>query len=261
MNRFLLRVAIALPVVTIATGAAAATFRTGPAAPVCTQAGAPHRVGLVVEHGDGGVVSRCVGFSASTITALAVLQASGIENATESYGALGSAVCQIDNEPARYTSCLPPSGSYWVLFIAHAGGSWSTSPQGASSVAVSNGDDVGFRYDPQGGADPPPASPAGTCPQPTPTSAGASSPPTPAVKSTPTPVESPGATPGPTPGSGQATGTPDVRSPAVTEAPSVTAATTGTVADPVNPGFLIGACGVGALLGLLVVQTVRRRRR
>ena len=55
----------------------------------------------MVEHGNGRCVRQCVGFNTSTITALAVLEGSGIEYATQSYGGLGEAVCQIDNEPAQ----------------------------------------------------------------------------------------------------------------------------------------------------------------
>jgi hypothetical protein len=167
-----------------------------------------------------------------------------------------------------------------VFFISRAGGAWTTSSQGVSSAALSNGDDAGFRYDPLAGADPPPVSPAGTCPavQPTPTPHPTPRPtlkPTPAATTAPgltaTPtmpppaatgpasVASSGAEPivaaGPTPTSG-GTGQP---SPATTTVPIADVSPSGTVSSPFVPGLVLAACVVGALLALLGVQGIRRR--
>ncbi len=169
VTRRLLRVALAVPLLAIGLGTASAAARVGPAEPLCVQAASAYHAGIVVELGNGQVVRQCVGFNTSTITALSVLQGSGIEYATASYGGLGEAVCQIDDEPASYTACLPSSGSYWVFFVSRGGGAWTSSPQGVSVETVGDGDDVGFRYDPLAGADPPPVSPAGTCATSTPT--------------------------------------------------------------------------------------------
>ena len=119
---------VALPLLGAGMGAAASVAGSGPAAPLCAQAASLHRVGIVVEHGDGQVIRRCVGFDTATATALAVLQASGLEVGISSYGGgLGAAVCQIDNEPSTYPpGCFTASGSYWVLFVSRAGGAWAT---------------------------------------------------------------------------------------------------------------------------------------
>lgn len=161
MIRRLLRFALALPVMAVGLGAASSAASVGPAAPLCAQAAVAHRAGVVVEHGDGRVIRRCVGFSTATATALAVLQGSGLEVGISSYGGgLGAAICQIDDEPSTYPpGCFTSTGSYWVLFVSRAGGAWTVSDLGASNVAVGNGDDIGFRYDLQNGADPPPPSP------------------------------------------------------------------------------------------------------
>ena len=172
VTRRLLRVALAVPLLAIGLGTASAAARVGPAEPLCVQAASAYHAGIVVELGNGQVVRQCVGFETSTITALAVLDGERDRvPRPQSYGGLGEAVCQIDYEPPSYTSCLPTSGSYWVFFVSRGGGAWSSSPQGVSDATVGDGDDVGFRYDPLAGADPPPASPAGTCATATPTPA------------------------------------------------------------------------------------------
>jgi hypothetical protein len=279
VGRRLLRASLAVPLLAIGLGTASAAARVGPATPLCAQAAAAHHAGIVVEHGDGRFVRQCVGFSTTAITALAVLKTSGIEEATQSYGgSLGDAICQIDDEPASYTTCLPLSGSYWVLFISRGGGAWTNSPQGVSNTTLNDGDDVGFRYDPLAGADPPPVSPAGTCPAATPT-------PTPTANPTPTPVAT-------TPAVAAANPTPPpqatIRPPAVTgsepfaiatDGPTATAVASGTpspagnpvpisnispaasVAQPFAPGLLLAGLAVAALLAVLGVQGLRRRQR
>jgi hypothetical protein len=284
MTRRLLRVALAVPLLAIGLGTASAAARGGPAEPLCVQAASAHHAGIVVELGGGQVVRQCVGFDTSTITALAVLKASGIENATESYGGLGEAVCQIDNEPPSYTSCLPTSGSYWVFFISRAGGAWANSPQGVSIATLSDGDDAGFRYDPLAGADPPPVSPAGTCFTTTPTPSPTARPtPSPTPRPTPVATSPPGRTSNPStpaaatvrPSSTTSAGA----EPPASEDPTAIAAGTGqaspaansvpvadvspaaAISSPFTPGLLLAACVVGALVALLGVQGIRRRRR
>lgn len=266
--RRLLRVVLALPLLGMGIGAVTAAVRIGPANPMCAQAAFSHRVGLVVEHADGQVVRRCVGFDTPAATALDVLQASGLEVGISSYGGgLGAAVCQIDHEPATYPpGCFTSTGLYWVLFVSHAGGAWVNSDLGASNLTVTNGDDIGFRYDSQTGADPPPPSPAGTCPVVTPPPAPTRTP-APSVRSTPTQQ---------TPSSPR--GTPAIPNPA-TSTPSTTPiagilglATPGATAAPLaslrspgeqpglNVGILLAAIGAGGLIGLLGTSILRRRR-
>jgi hypothetical protein len=268
LMRRLLRVALALPLLAMGIGAASAAVRIGPANPLCAQAAYSHRVGLVVEHGDGQVVRRCVGFDTPTATALDVLQASGLEVGISSYGGgLGAAVCQIDHEPATYPpGCFTSTGLYWVLFVSHAGGAWVNSDLGASNLTVTNGDDIGFRYDSQAGADPPPPSPAGTCPvltpPPTPTRT-----PAPSARSTPTPrtPSSPGGTPAtPEPATPTLSTTPTagilgVATPGATAAPLASLRSPGEQPG-INVGILLAAIGAGALVGLLGTSVLRRRR-
>lgn len=270
MIRRLARLTFAAPILVAGLGATSGVARLGPATPLCVQAATTNHVGLVIEHSDGAVIRRCIGFDTSTITALAVLQASGVENGTESYGALGTAICQIDNEPAQYTTCLPASGDYWVLFISHAGGVWTRSTVGASSAKVSDGDDIGFRYDPQAGADPPPPSPAGTCPPATtPTPAPTRTPtPVPTVRPTPRPSAPAGvtatATPAsvvtPTPAATPADGVPGLSSPAATSAPVGSLSSATSPPASFNAGLPVAGAAAASLIALLGVQGLRRRR-
>lgn len=261
--RRLLRVTIALPLLALGIGAVSSVARVGPAAPLCAQAAYAQRVGLVVEHGDGQVIRRCVGFNTATDTALGILQASGLEVGLSSYGGgLGAAVCQIDNEPATYPpGCFTASGSYWVLFVSRGGGAWVNSDVGASSVNVANGDDIGFRYDSQTAADPPPPSPAGTCPAVTPT---------PAPTRTPAPASRPA-----DPSRASSSSAPDASVPRrATPAPTAgvlgvatpgASAPLASVRSPgnqpgINVGVLLAAIGAGALIGLLGARALRRRQ-
>jgi hypothetical protein len=275
----LLRLALVLPLLAIGLGATSAAARVGPAAPLCAQAASANHVGIVVEHGNGTVIRQCVGFSTATITALGVLEASGIEYAVESYGGLGEAVCQIDHEPAQYSSCLPSTGSFWVFFISHGGGAWANSAQGISNTTLSDGDDVGFRYDPLSGADPAPVSPAGTCPTPTPTPSPTATP-RPTATPAPSSTSRPGATSDPatlTPGTSAtvpaasaasaATSTPasgvlGIASPAATTPAAVASLSPrGTPDSPVNPGLLVAIVAIAALIALVGVRAMRRPSR
>jgi hypothetical protein len=262
------RLLLALPLLVAGIGAGSTVARVGPAAPLCAQAAYSHRVGLVVEHGDGQVVRRCVGFDTASATALDVLQASGLEVGISSYGGgLGAAVCQIDNEPATYPpGCFTATGLYWVFFVSHAGGPWVNSDVGASSLSVTNGDDIGFRYDSQSGADPPPPSPAGTCPVVTPPPAPTRTP-APTVGSTPSPrtaSSSAGAAAPPHPSATTPTAAPTAGILGIAT-PGATAAPLASVRSPaeqpgINVGILLAAIGAGALIGLLGISVLRRRR-
>jgi hypothetical protein len=262
VTRIVCRVALIAPILAVGLGATSSMARIGPAAPLCAQAASTHRVGLVVEHGNGQVIRRCIGFDGPTITAVAVLQASGLEIGLDTYGSLGAAVCQIDHEPAGYTACLPASGSYWVLFVSHSGGAWVTSATGASSTYVGGGDDVGFRYDPVGGADPPPAAAGGTCPPAAPATAAPSGRPsgrTPAPgRITPQPAR-PTSTAATAPTSA-VLGTTPSSGPAQARARAAAAVASNAGAG-VNVGLLAAVSAIGGLFGLLGAQALRRRRR
>lgn len=252
-----LRIAIAGAVLASGATGAATAAHAGPATITCAAATYQHRASLVVEHGDGGVIRRCIGFDGARITAIDLLEHSGLETGTVAFGALGQAVCQIDDEPVSYPpGCWTGSSPYWVLFIARAGSSWSAAEQGASGESLGDGDAAGFRYNPQGGSDPPPASPAGTCP------AETTAAPAPAAASTARPASTvPPPTPAPGTPSPDQSSTPTAAPIGITSHPSRSESTPAPAAAALNPGLLTAAAGGGALLGLIVFQVLRRRPR
>ena len=266
--------ALSAPIVGVLAGGFGGAATLVPTAQPCAAATYSSHVTLVVEHGNASVVGLCIGFNGSSITGEQVLQASGLEYATQSYGSIGDAVCQLDSEPATYGACLPASGSYWAMFVSRGGGGWQNADRGVSTETFGDGDAEGFRYDSQSGAEPPPASPAGIC-------ARALASPTPAPAATapasatgapaPAAASAPGASPGALGDSASATPASDRPSgPSVSASagPAVISPTrsSGTLANAVaaqhgpDPALLAGGAGLAALAALLVVQLQRRRR-
>ena len=228
-----------------ALGAVGGGARVLVAAAPCTAATYSSHVTLVVEHGDGSVIGLCVGFDGSSITGEQILKASGVEYAVAGYGSLGDAVCQIDSEPTAYSSCLPSSGAYWVVFVSGGDGSWQPASSGISTLTFASGDAEGFRYDPQSGADPPPASPAGIS----------------RSSSSPVSVSAP-ASPSSAPAGGATASAAAVIGPVDGPRTSTATSTAGDAAGAgISPALLVAAVLLGALAGLAVVQVLMRRRR
>jgi hypothetical protein len=239
-------------------GALASLAPTPALAPACAGAGS-YRAAIVVEHGDGSVVSRCVAFDAAEISGEELLNLSGLAWSGQTFGGFGQAVCALDGEPARYSVC-PGQDRYWALFVARdvaAGGSWQLTSVGISSLVVHDGDAEGFRYVPASGTPAGPPSPTGVCaaatsaPHPTATaSASATAPATVsagatasasqiAILATPTAQASAAASPSP------ADQTPSPPSPGPT--------------GP-DPGLLAAAAAGGGLVGLAILRLAAGRR-
>jgi hypothetical protein len=243
-------------------GSAIALSPLGPFAGSACAGSGPYHAALVVEHGSGLTIQRCVAFSNATITGQQLLEMSGIEYATATFG-FGQAVCQIDNEPAYFSACLPPSPDlYWAMFVSRSGGPWAASNLGISSQTFADGDAEGFRYDPQTGtAAPPPV--ATPCPSPTPRPTATPKPPSaatprPAAGATPkpSPTTSPTLAPGPT----SSLLSPSPVAPAPAPVASVTPPPAElTEASPT--GELATAGALLALLALLVVAIAAARSR
>lgn len=128
-------------------GVAVGPGRAVKAASLPCSASAGH-VTVVVEHSpmveDGDTVQRCVGIDGSSATAQTVLNNSGLESASA-----GGELCQVDNEPASFTSpCLQPSNPYyWAIFFSTNGKSWQYSSYGVSTLQLSSGEALGLRYE------------------------------------------------------------------------------------------------------------------
>ena len=149
-----------------------------------------------------------------------------------------------------------------MLFVSHAGGAWVNSDLGASNLTVTNGDDIGFRYD---SADRSRPAAGVACrhlpratPPPTPTRT-----PAPSARSTPTPRTAILSWQAPqrrrTPATPTLSTTPTAGILGVAT-PGATVGAAGLrcarrVSQPgINVGILLAAIGAGALLGLLGIQ-------
>jgi len=144
--------------------AAAALASLAPGSPMvssCAGAGS-QRAALVVEHGDGSVVTRCVSFGTATVTGEQLLNSSGVAWSGQAFGSYGQAVCALDSEPARYATC-PGQENYWAVFVSRGGRAWRLSSAGISSLTLVDGDAEGFRYVPAAGDPTAPPPPAGVC--------------------------------------------------------------------------------------------------
>ena len=260
--------ALGLGVVALMLAALASFAPVSAMVPTCAAAGA-HHAALVVDHGDGSAVTRCVAFDTRQISGEQLLTLSGIAWSGQTFGGFGEAVCALDGEPARYVDC-PGKESYWAVFVSNGGGAWQLAGVGISSLVLGDGDAEGFRYVPASGVAAVPSSPAGLCPASTPASASAPAP-TSRVSGSTSPAIGPSATGssatgGETAGpSGSLAASASAWSAAAaTGAAAVTrSASSGPIpAAPGGPdtGLLAASVAGGALVGLAFLRLAARRR-
>lgn len=133
--------------------------------PCSTSAG---HVTLVVEHGDGTSLQRCVGINGTSAIAETVLTNSGVQYYAPSTAA-GVELCQVDNEPATGSFPVPclQNGTqyYWGIFLWNHT-SWQYASHGISALQLNSGDALGLRFESVSGQSAPPA-PTVVCPAPT----------------------------------------------------------------------------------------------
>jgi hypothetical protein len=121
----------------------------------------PNRVAVIVQHGDGSVITRCVEFGEPEITGYDVLTRAGFEVAANFDSGFGAGVCAIDGEGCPADNCFCQcQGSPCLYWIYHhlVNGQWVYSNVGASTYTVQNGDVEGWAWgegSPEGGAQPP----------------------------------------------------------------------------------------------------------
>lgn len=118
-----------------------------------TAKASPHLAYLVVQHLSGAALERCAGFDSDTITADQVMKATGIQYQTTA-GSTGTVVCQIDREPAQFTTCSAdqPHWSMWV----ESNGTWAASAASYDQLQLHAGDGLGWRFVTSGADQPPP---------------------------------------------------------------------------------------------------------
>ncbi|HKC18744.1 MAG TPA: hypothetical protein VKE27_03855 [Candidatus Dormibacteraeota bacterium] len=121
----------------------------------CVNASATHHAYVVVEHGTAThQVQKCVGFSGDVIDGQTLMDQSGIQYQTQTFS-FGKAVCQIDKEPAQYSSCFANSGPNWLLFV-DTGGSWATAQTGYAQITLHDKEALGWEYTAVQSPSPPP---------------------------------------------------------------------------------------------------------
>jgi hypothetical protein len=104
-----------------------------------------HHAALVIQHASGSVITRCVAFAEDQISGLQLVERSGVQYEAQSFGSIGTAMCQLDREPSTVPTGCFGSGPYWQYFHRR-GGAWQTSAFGASSSVLHDGDMDGWHY-------------------------------------------------------------------------------------------------------------------
>ena len=146
---------LALAVSAISACGSSPSSSTSTSTSSCINSSAPHRAYVVVEHGAATQrIERCVGFTGDTIDAQTLMDKSGIEYQTQTFS-FGKAVCQIDSEPAQYSSCFSDSGPNWTLFV-DSGGTWAVAQTGYTQVTLHDKDALGWEYTAEQSPSPPP---------------------------------------------------------------------------------------------------------
>ena len=271
---------VAAAAVALAAGALASLAPGSPLVSSCVGAESGHAA-LVVEHGDGSTLTRCVPFGTATVTGEQLLNSSGVTWSGQSFGSYGQAVCALDSEPAHYASC-PGQDGYWAIFVSRAGGAWQLSAIGISSLTLADGDAEGFRYVPAAGNPAAPPSPAGVCAAAGPTVAATSAGHPATAAATAAPVATAGATDS-GPAAVAAASAPATAPAADATLPGVAAAgaSAGTASPPtgaaspppgaapvprdagsgLDPGLVAAALAGGGLAGLALLRLAAGRRR
>lgn len=186
--------------------------------------GEGNRAGLVIVHGDGRVVTRCVAFEEPQISGHALLQRSGLAFSSGA-GPMGITLCRLDGEgcPASdcWCQCKGTPCAYWTYFHRNLDGSWTYANMGASMRQLGDGDVDAWVWG-DGSQAPPVLSFEAIC------TAGASAPAPDSATATVVPPETvevtPTATPSPSPTSTPVVATPTSVTAMATPAVSTTAA-------------------------------------
>ena len=115
-----------------------------------------NQAGLVVELGDGSLVTRCVGFAEDEISGYDLLMRSGLQAVAIQSGGMGVTICEIDGEgcPANncFCKCSGSTCDYWSYWHL-VGGEWSYSVVGVNGHRLGPGDVDGWTW---GKGEPPP---------------------------------------------------------------------------------------------------------
>ncbi|HEY3229465.1 MAG TPA: hypothetical protein VGJ87_09605 [Roseiflexaceae bacterium] len=202
----------------------------------------PNRAGLVIQHGDGRVITSCVSFTEPEISGADLLDRAGVSYVAQK-ATIGAAVCKLDGEGCDYPTedcfchCKGADCAYWA-YQHLRDGRWVYSQLSASGTKLRPGDVDGWAWgagNVQAGAQPPVISFQEVCAttndrQPT---TGGPSP----VPATPIDARQLTAVPPPTPTTGRrpTTALPPPTEPSATFAPPTTVPTTQALRASATP--------------------------
>ena len=102
------------------------------------------RAGLIVVHGDGNTLTRCVDLPAASISGVELLVSSGLDLNLDASGGMGAAICRVDGEGCThpqdecFCQCQAAPCFYWSDW-QRSGDSWVYSGLGASNTTVHDG--------------------------------------------------------------------------------------------------------------------------
>ena len=155
MRNRLIWASATLAIAIAACGSSSSTTSSTSPASSCVNAGATHHAYVVAQHLSGASLQRCVGFDGDTIDGQTLMDESAIQYQTQTFS-FGKGVCQVDNEPAQFTVCLPQNQPFWALFI-ESGGAWTDAQTGYTAVTLHDKEALGWHY--VQASDPSPAPP------------------------------------------------------------------------------------------------------
>jgi hypothetical protein len=103
--------------------------------------------GLIVEYGEGRISYALVPFTEDSMSGFDLLDRSGLSLLAIEFGGLGQGVCAIEGSGCDVAACRSrlcqsgdPDSPFWQYAQRRQSGEWATSPLGASSSTVADGD-------------------------------------------------------------------------------------------------------------------------
>lgn len=110
------------------------------------------RGGIVVDLGNGTVLTECVNFGGPTITAFDLLQRSDLAFTFQNFGSLGAAICSIETvgcdfpTEACFCQCPGTGTCNFFAFYTLENGQFVFSDVGVSSAILRNRDVIAFSF-------------------------------------------------------------------------------------------------------------------
>ena len=104
-----------------------------------------NRAGVVVQSGEGQVVTACVRFAEDTLTGFDLLVRSGLQVNSLTDPGLGTAVCGIENTGCPVDDCFCAMPAYWSYWEPGPTG-WAYAATGAGQTQVVNGSLNGWSW-------------------------------------------------------------------------------------------------------------------